>query len=116
MVEYLPKPELGFAVVIDKQDGITVTHKIPYSEFEELLKGPKEIKFADVVSPMKTQTRPKSTEGWGDKVESALKSMGIDEDLYVSIKEKFGLPPKCGCKKRKEWLNRVGEAFGKIGS
>ena len=49
--------------------------------------------------------------GFGDKVELALKTMGITEDRYLEVKRMFGLPPKCNCKRRKEWLNNVGNHF-----
>ena len=49
----------------------------------------------------------------GDWVERRLKAAGITEERYIEIKKKFGLPPKCGCKKRKEWLNRVGRYLAK---
>ena len=48
-------------------------------------------------------------EGWGDKVAVLLKRIGVTEEGYKAVKEKFGLPPTCGCAKRREWLNRVGE-------
>jgi hypothetical protein len=46
--------------------------------------------------------------GWGDKVTTALKKIGITEERYVAVKEKFGLPPNCNCAGRREWLNKVG--------
>ena len=50
-------------------------------------------------------------EGFGDKVEKALKAMGITEDRYKEVKRMFGLPPKCNCSKRKAWLNKVSQHF-----
>ena len=47
-------------------------------------------------------------EGWGDKVTTALKAIGITEERYKAVKEKFGLPPNCNCAGRREWLNKVG--------
>jgi hypothetical protein len=46
--------------------------------------------------------------GWGDKLTSLLKSVGVTEENYKAVKQKFGLPPTCGCAARREWLNRVG--------
>lgn len=43
----------------------------------------------------------------GDKVEALFASIGITQDKYKEVKEKFGWPPTCDCPKRKEWLNRV---------
>lgn len=51
-------------------------------------------------------TRAKN--GLGDSVESMLKTLGITPERYVEVKQMFGLPPTCGCAKRKEWLNKVG--------
>ncbi len=55
--------------------------------------------------------RKAKQEGWGDKIEKQLQSLGITPEKYVAIKEKFGLPPTCYCKGRKAWLNKVGEYF-----
>lgn len=46
--------------------------------------------------------------GWGDSMTSALKALGITEERYKEVKAMFGLPPTCGCSKRREWLNKVG--------
>jgi len=51
----------------------------------------------------------KKTEGLGDWAERQLSKLGITEDRYTKIKERFGLPPRCGCKKRKAWLNEVSD-------
>ena len=50
--------------------------------------------------------------GLGDILERELKRMGITQDRYKEIKEKFGFPPTCGCEKRKQWLNKVGVYLG----
>jgi hypothetical protein len=52
--------------------------------------------------------------GLGDQVESLLASIGITEDRYKEVKEKFGLPPTCNCPARKEFLNRVSEWWRSI--
>ena len=48
----------------------------------------------------------------GDAIELGLASLGITPESYVEFKEKFGLPPTCGCAERKRWLNKFGETFG----
>lgn len=53
--------------------------------------------------------------GLGDKVEKLLTSVGITEDRYKQIKQMFGLPPRCNCRQRKEWLNKVGRWFAGLG-
>ena len=50
--------------------------------------------------------------GLGDILERELIRMGITQDRYKEIKEKFGFPPTCGCEKRKQWLNKVGAYLG----
>jgi hypothetical protein len=47
--------------------------------------------------------------GLGDQVESLLASIGVTPDRYIAAKEFCGLPPTCGCKSRKEWLNNVSD-------
>ena len=49
----------------------------------------------------------------GDLIESALTIIGITQDRYKEVKQLFGLPPTCGCDKRKEYLNRVSEWWRK---
>ena len=53
-----------------------------------------------------------ATTGLGDILERELTRMGITQDRYKEIKEKFGFPPTCGCEKRKQWLNKVGVYLG----
>lgn len=45
----------------------------------------------------------------GDWTERILAKVGITEDRYAAAKELFGLAPTCGCKERKEWLNKVSD-------
>lgn len=47
--------------------------------------------------------------GLGDKTERVLAAVGITEPLVKRAKRLLGLSPKCGCKKRKEWLNKVSD-------
>lgn len=49
-----------------------------------------------------------ATEGLGDVVARWMSAVGVTEENYKAIKQMFGLPPRCNCKGRKEWLNRVG--------
>jgi hypothetical protein len=51
----------------------------------------------------------KAKPGWGDQLESVLKSVGITEDRVSRL---LGRP--CGCTKRKEMLNRLGEWTKKV--
>jgi len=44
---------------------------------------------------------------FGDWTEQMLSSIGVTKERYVEAKKLFGLPPTCGCLKRKEWLNNV---------
>lgn len=47
--------------------------------------------------------------GLGDAIAKALAKMGITESRVREVKRLFGLPPTCGCQRRKAWLNRVSE-------
>jgi hypothetical protein len=47
--------------------------------------------------------------GVGDVVEAWLTEHGITAERYVEVKRLFGLPPTCGCTRRREWLNKVGQ-------
>ena len=49
------------------------------------------------------------TEGLGDWTERQLKKIGVTEEWYKHVKEKFGLTPTCGCGTRKRWLNSVSD-------
>lgn len=51
----------------------------------------------------------RNREGLGDWAEKKLAKIGITEERYVEIKERFKLPPRCNCKKRKKWLNQVSD-------
>lgn len=53
-----------------------------------------------------------TSDGLGDHTEKLLSSIGVTKEKYVEIKEKFGLPPTCGCDARKRWLNDVGKYVG----
>lgn len=45
----------------------------------------------------------------GDDLETMLTALGVTKDKWKAAKQKFGLPPNCGCAARQEWLNRVSE-------
>lgn len=53
---------------------------------------------------VKQQPAPAKSKGLGDRVESALKSVGITEERVSRW-----LGRKCGCGERKAKLNRLGE-------
>ena len=59
----------------------------------------------------KLSKEPSNRQGLGDLTERLLKSVGITEDKWVAVKERFGYAPTCACKKRKEWLNEVSKVF-----
>jgi hypothetical protein len=50
----------------------------------------------------------------GDSLQEFFESHGITEEWYSGFKEQFGLPPGCGCKKRRDWLNQTAEAHPQI--
>lgn len=66
------------------------------------------LKLSELAPPPPRKDRAVDTEGWGDKVTVFLKGLGVTEESYKAIKQKFGLPPTCGCSQRREWLNKVG--------
>jgi hypothetical protein len=45
--------------------------------------------------------------GLGDRVESALSSIGITQERYKAAKRAIGLSDDCNCNERKEWLNKL---------
>lgn len=45
--------------------------------------------------------------GLGDRVERMLVSVGVTKDKWLAAKVAIGLPPVCGCEKRKAWLNKA---------
>lgn len=49
-------------------------------------------------------------EGLGDKVEKIAKKVGADK--VAEAVERITKRP-CGCKKRKEWLNRFGQRLAR---
>ena len=71
-------------------------------------------RFLKAWEPVKGRKRDAAlmTRGLGDYAERIMKSVGITEDRYAEIKEKFGLPATCNCKARKKWLNAVGQYIG----
>jgi len=75
-----------------------------YWQLWEEQRGPGQIPKAGTVAKQKPDQS-----AWGDRLHDWLESYGITEDKYKAVKQKFGLPPKCNCAARREWLNRVGE-------
>lgn len=57
----------------------------------------------------RAESQTNSQSGLGDQLEKLLAGMGITQDRYIAVKEKFGLPSGCGCSARKEWLNKVSD-------
>lgn len=53
-----------------------------------------------------------TVERLGDRVESALKAIGISQDRIIDVKAALGLPPTCNCPARIEWLNNLDEQLG----
>ena len=51
---------------------------------------------------------PKDKKGLGDLIAGGLKSVGITEERV----KKFTGRKECGCKKRRERLNKIGKAWG----
>ena len=49
--------------------------------------------------------------GLGDRLAAALGVVGITEARWLWVKSWFVNEPKCGCKKRKEALNKFGRDF-----
>lgn len=49
--------------------------------------------------------------GLGDMVAGALEAVGITHDRAAAVAAAAGWRD-CGCSERREWLNRVGRAFG----
>lgn len=45
--------------------------------------------------------------GLGDWVELQLESIGITQERYMAFKQAAGLPPRCNCAQRKEYLNKL---------
>ena len=54
---------------------------------------------------------PNTRQGLGDLTERLLKSVGVTQDRWAAVKERFGYAPTCACEARKEWLNQVSKSF-----
>lgn len=61
-----------------------------------------------LVQPDGVEQQPKPWQ-LGDDLETMLTALGVTKDKWKAAKQKFGLPPNCGCAARQEWLNRVSE-------
>lgn len=84
-----------------KVTGQTVVYKPPGWETRD-----KSVPPEQITPPIKPQL--------GTSVEDLLKSYDITPEWWTGFKEKFGLPPTCGCKKRKDWLNAASDAHPTI--
>lgn len=60
----------------------------------------------------KRVTNRQKTRYLGDLIESALATIGVNEEKYKEFKAKFGLLPVCSCSDRKKWLNQFSKEFG----
>jgi len=79
-----------------------------YFQLWEEGRGPGQTKKATDTPEEKKERNPSA---WGDRLHDWLEQHGITEERYKLAKQKFGLPPKCNCAARQEWLNRVGAWF-----
>jgi hypothetical protein len=48
----------------------------------------------------------------GDRIGSALESVGVTPERWAAAKAEIGLPATCGCASRREWLNKLDEKLG----
>lgn len=46
----------------------------------------------------------------GDALEDLLESYGVTKEWWKEYKAKHGLPPTCGCDRRREYLNELSKA------
>lgn len=46
----------------------------------------------------------------GDAIEDLLESYGVTKEWWKEYKAKHGLPPICGCDRRREYLNELSKA------
>lgn len=50
--------------------------------------------------------------GLGDRVESALHSVGVTKERWAAFKGAMGLPATCNCEARQQYLNKLGDELG----
>lgn len=62
------------------------------------------------VSPVAGLMRKCPAAGLGDRVESALASVGVTKERVSHAAKMVGVKD-CGCEKRKRWLNEIGHKF-----
>lgn len=62
----------------------------------------------NLVSSLPREPLPKL----GDRVESALETIGVTKDRWKSFKSLMGLPATCNCESRKVYLNKLGDELG----
>ena len=44
----------------------------------------------------------------GNRIEKVFKAVGLTKEQWKEIKAKFGMPRRCACDSRRDWLNKVG--------
>jgi hypothetical protein len=49
--------------------------------------------------------------GLGDYVKSALEAVGLTRTRWNAVRQALGLKKSCGCVKRQDALNKVGDAI-----
>ena len=88
-----------------KKAGFCKTHNRPMSEkrFGQCQSEPGYFEMFQRDAKQRLRSREKQSKGVGDHVETAIKATGLN--VFVKMYEKLTGKP-CGCKKRKEWLNR----------
>lgn len=77
-----------------------IAHKRRDGAFDEKLR----IRNERVVRIREEVPRP------GDALEDLLTSYGVTKEWWKEYKAKHGLPPTCGCDRRREYLNELSQA------
>lgn len=54
--------------------------------------------------------------GLGDAIEELLTGYGVTKEWWKEYKAKHGLPPTCGCDRRREYLNELSKAHPSLAS
>lgn len=69
-----------------------------------MISGPRRIENAKTTSDIDNQQQA------GDALEDLLTSYGVTKEWWKEYKSKHGLPPTCGCDRRREYLNELSQA------
>ncbi len=48
----------------------------------------------------------------GDRIGSALESVGVTPERWAEAKAAIGLPATCNCDSRRDWINKLDEKLG----